>query len=1005
MNYNKINNLVGWLIAALSTLIYVATADQFNSWWDTGEFIASAYKLQIVHQPGAPLFLMIQNLFSNFAGGNVTQIAHWMNIGSAVCSGLTVLFLYWTITALARKLLAKAPQEERLWTIVQIQLAGVVGAGAYAFTDSFWYSAVESEVYAMSSLCTAVVFWLALKWERRADEPTAERWLLLIMYVMGLSIGVHLLNLLTIPAIALIVYFRKRRFVTWKGVAGALGIGIAILGFVLWGVIQYVVRMAAQFDLFFVNQLGLGFGSGVLFFALLLLAGLVGGLLYSIKRNKPLLNTVLLGASLVLFGYSSFAMIVIRAHADPPLNNNAPDNVYSFLGYLSREQYASEPLLKGPVFDAKAIDVTYGTIYKKGDHRYEKLSGTPTYEYDKEMLFPRMYSDKHQAYYRVYMGLEEGETPSFMDNVRFFFSYQLGDMYGRYFMWNFAGRQNDEQRFAGTTKGNWLSGVRPVDEVRLGGQTELPTSFRVNPSRNVYYYLPLLIGVLGLLWHMRKDRKSAVTVALLFFFTGIAIVLYLNQTPMQPRERDYAYAGSFYTFSIWIGFGALALIDLFRRKLAVPPATIIAGVLCIAGAPWLLISENWADHDRSDRDFARQVAFNYLNSCEPDAILFTYADNDTFPLWYLQEVEGVRKDIRIVNLSYLLSHWYVKQLKNKVNDAPSVDTGIDERKLAQGVRDYLPFIDQGIMDSVDVDMLMEFLLSDNQTNQVQMQDGSFINYLPAKKWKLKVDKQAVISKNLVPQQWHAALTDEMQWEYDQNFITRAELALLGIIQHNQWKRPIYFTNYAPEDKMAGLSKYLIDEGLVKRLVPVSLSNTPGSEPLINLEKLYENAVHTFQWGNYAKQAFVDVDSRNYMTNFVVPQVYERTARLLKEEGEIAKAKEVAIVAAHLLPKHVYDAAETYLYGEIVDTLYRVGEGTLANRIVNRHLQFLDDQLTYTQALLRDKPQSVDTRAIQYSLAALDRYQLIVEHGDRELYAQVEQLYSRYRSQFVSSEQE
>lgn len=1004
MNYNKINNLFGWLIAALSTMVYISTADRFNSWWDTGEFIASAYKLQIVHQPGAPLFLMLQNVFSNLADGDVTRIAYWMNVGSAVCSGLTVLFLFWTITALARKIVIKsnAPQA---WDVVLVMLAGLVGAGAYAFTDSFWYSAVESEVYAMSSLCTAVVFWLVLKWDKRADEADANRWLLLIMYIMGLSIGVHLLNLLTIPAIALIVYFRKKKTVSAKGVAQALTIGVAILAFILWGVIQYLVRFAAQFDLFFVNQLGLNFGSGVLFFCMLLLAGLCLGIWHSIKAQKALLNTWLLGLCFVLFGYSSYVMIIIRAHADPSLNNNAPDNVFSFLGYLSREQYASEPLFKGPMFDAKVTDATYAQTYKKGADKYEKMTGSPSYSYDKEMLLPRVYSEKHQDYYRMYLGLKEGESPSFIDNLRFLFSYQLGDMYGRYFMWNFAGRQNDEQWFAANNdKGNWLSGIAPLDNTRLAAQQDVPKDRLVNPSRNIYYYVPLLIGMAGLLWHFRRDSKNASIVALLFFFTGIAIVLYLNQTPMQPRERDYAYAGSFYAFSIWIGFGVLAIADLLRRKLALRTASIAAGALCALGGPVLLLSENYDDHDRSERDFARSVAYNYLNSCEPNAILFTYADNDTFPIWYLQEVEGVRKDVRIVNVSYLASHWYFRQLKNRVNEAAPVDTSIAPEKLAQGVRDYLPYIDQGIADAVDIDMLMEFLLSDNNRNQVKMHDGSFVNYLPARKIKMSVDKQAVMANKVVPAAWADAVVDEMEWEYKENHMTRAEIAILGVVKANNWKRPIYCTNYTPDERMAGLSKYMVDEGLVKKLMPVSLGSEQQEGALVNVEKLYENASHVFRWGNYGKQQFIDVDSRNYMANFVVPQIYERATKELKASGQWAKAKEVALMAASILPQRVYDAQETYHYTEIVDTLYKVKEATLAGTIVKRHMQFLDDKLIYTQTLARDKQELIDLREIQLSVAALAKYHEILKTtADKTLYAQVDDLYARYRKSFYLDE--
>ncbi|TDS13988.1 glycosyltransferase family 117 protein [Sphingobacterium paludis] len=1000
MKYEKVNTLVGWMVAAFATAVYIATADRFNSWWDTGEFIASAYKLQIVHQPGAPLFLMIQNIFSNLAFGDVTRIAFFMNVGSAVCSGLTVLFLFWTITALARKTLVKKDGNVVYGQTLQIMIGGIVGAGAYAFTDSFWYSAVESEVYAMSSLCTALVFWLVLKWDRRADEKGADRWLLVIMYIMGLSIGVHLLNLLTIPAIALVVYFRKSEKVTMKGMVVALFLGMGILAFILWGVIQYLIRFAAQFDLFFVNKLGLGFGTGVLFFALLLVSALIYGMHYSVKRQRPLLNVVLLGVCLLLFGYSSFAMIVIRAHADPSLNNNAPDNVYSFLGYLSREQYGTEPLIKGPSFDAKIVDVQYNSTYKKGNSTYEKMSAAPDYTYDKEMLLPRLYSEKHQDYYRAYLGLQANESPSFVDNLRFLFAYQLSDMYGRYFMWNFVGRENDKPQYGNGSNGNWLSGINSIDRGRLAGEASLSADMRVNPARNSYYYLPLLIGILGMLWHMRRDRRQAAIVGFLFFFTGIAIVLYLNQTPMQPRERDYAYAGSFYAFSIWIGFGTLGAADVLRRKLTLPTSSLAAGIVCAAAAPVLLFCENFDDHDRSERDFARQVAHNYLKSCEPNAILFSYADNDTFPLWYAQEVEGIRQDVRIVNVSYLASHWYVNQLKNKVNDAAPVDTSIASEKLAQGVRDYLPFVDQGITEAVDLDMLLTFLLSDNPTNKLPMQDGSLMNFLPAKNIKMAVDRQSVLANKVVPKGWEGRVLDEMDWTYNGNYITRAEIALLGIVKANNWKRPIYFTNYTPEDKMAGLGKYLVDEGLVKKLMPVSRSTQEAKDGLVNVEKLYKNARYNFDWGNYGHQRFVDVDSRNYMSNFVVPQIYERATQLLKAEGEWAKAKEVAIVAASILPQRVYDVEETYHYGDIVDTLYKVKENKLANRIVNRHLNFLQDNLPYQVTLARDQQAAVDIRGIQYSLAALERYRAILEPlGDKALLARATQLEVQYRKSF------
>ncbi|MBD1420415.1 glycosyltransferase family 117 protein [Sphingobacterium chuzhouense] len=1000
--YDKINNLFGWLCAILTTVVYIITADRFTSWWDTGEFIASAYRLQIVHQPGAPLFLMIQNIFSNFALGDVSKIAYWMNIGSAVCSGLTILFLFWTITALTRKILIGRGGTPTNWMVIQIMLAGVIGALAYGFTDTFWYSAVESEVYAMSSLCTAVVFWLILKWERRAEEPDANRWLILIAYIMGLSIGVHLLNLLTIPAIALVVYFKKNQQITWKGMVKALTIGITVLALILWGLIQYSIRIAATFDVFFVNQLGLGFGSGIVFFFLLLVGGLVWGIRYSVLQGRPILNISLLSLSFICFGYLSYAMIAIRAHADPALNNNSPDNVYAFLGYLNREQYGKEPLLRGQTFDAQVTGIKPTETYKKGTTKYEKIEGISQYTYSNEMLFPRLYSEKHADYYRSYLGLAPNENPTFSDNLNFFFKYQLGNMYSRYFFWNFVGRQNDEQNYGGYSEGNWISGLKTIDSRLVGGQTDLPESMYTNPSRNVYYFLPLFIGVIGLIWHFRKDKRFASIVALLFFFTGAAIVIYLNQTPIQPRERDYAYAGSFYAFSIWIGLGVLGLADFMNRKVSLRASVMTSGLVCLLAAPVLLISENWDDHDRSDRSLARDMAYNYLASCKPNAILFTYADNDTFPLWYLQEVEGIRTDVRIVNLSYLQSHWYVRQLSNQVNDAAPVRLNFDTAKLAEGVRDYMPFVDQGIENYVHLDTLLEFLLSDNPTNQVQTQNGKMLSYLPAKKIEMAVDKQAVINHQVVPSKWSEYVVDKMKWDYPQNHVSRAELSLMSIVLTNNWERPIYFTNYTPTNLMAGLDKYIVDEGIVRKLMPVELPKQQEGQLMANMEKLYENATQNFRWGKYGSMNFVDVDSRRMMENFIYPDVYAQTTQLLKQQGDMERAKAVAVKAVDILPKRTYSLNEALTYTDIVDTLYKTEEIELANRVVKRNVSLVKDYLDYSESLVRDKPDALDVRKIRFSLAALEMYDAILEGtNERELYAQVNKTFTYYRDKYIS----
>lgn len=516
MTYNKWNNLLGWLCGVIASTVYLLTMDQYNSWWDTGEFIASAYKLEIVHQPGAPLFLMIQNIFSNLALGNVDKIAFYMNVGSALCSGMTIVFLFWTITALAKKILITGRNKSFVNSQLLVFTSGIVGALAYSFTDTFWYSAVESEVYAMSSLCTAVVFWMILKWEARADDDDVNRWLLAIAFVMGLSIGVHLLNLLTIPALALVVYFRKAKTVTRLGVIKTLGIGVVILAFVLWGIIQYSVKFAAYFDLFFVNTLGLGFGTGIVFFILLIVSLLVGGLYYTVKKHKKYLQLSLLAICFVLFGFSSYTMLIIRAQTNISLNNASPDNAFSFLGYLSREQYGSEPLVKGPVYNSNIKGVETSVTYRKDADKYNALEVSNRYSYDKEMLFPRIYSEKHSTLYQHYLGLTPASNPSFWHNMQFFFQYQINHMYLRYFFWNFIGRQNDVPGHGGVLHGNWISGIKTFDNL-LVGPAQLSDAIRFDNSRNTYFFLPLILGVLGLVWQYRKHRSDTFIVGLLFF--------------------------------------------------------------------------------------------------------------------------------------------------------------------------------------------------------------------------------------------------------------------------------------------------------------------------------------------------------------------------------------------------------------------------------------------------------------------------------------------------------
>jgi hypothetical protein len=992
MNYTKINNLLGWLCGAIATFVYVMTTDSFNSWWDTGEFVASAYKLEVVHQPGAPLFLMIQNVFSNLSMGDVSKVAFWMNVGSAVCSGLTITFLFWTITALARKILIKNESMVDSINLLRIYGAGVVGSLAYAFTDSFWYSALESEVYAMSSLCTAAVFWLILKWERKADQEDANKWLLVIAFVMGLSIGVHLLNLLTIPALALVVYFKKAQKPTLKGVFKTLGIGIGILAFILWGVIQYSVKLAAYSDLFFVNNLGLNFGSGILIFILLLVASLVYGLYYAWQKNKAILQLAVLSLCFVLFGFSSYTMLLIRSQTNISLNNNSPDNAFSFLGYLSRDQYESEPLVKGPLYNSKVIASEEAHSYRKDADKYSKIDARGKYTYDKEILFPRLWNADKAHFYTYYTGLGPGENPTMWDNLRFFFTYQVNHMYVRYFLWNFVGRQNDEPSHGSAIHGNWMSGISAVDSQRLGDES---TRRIGDPSQNVYYFLPLLLGIAGLVWQYKRSKRDALIVGLLFFFTGLAIVIYLNQTPMQPRERDYAYAGSFYMFSVWIGLGAIAVLDILRRIYANKLVASAGLLLVLLIGPGILAYQNWDDHDRSDRTWTRDMAYNYLESCEPNAILFTYADNDTFPLWYLQEVEGIRTDVRVVNLSYLQSDWYVKQAMQDINQAKAAPIHIDSEKIKKGVRDVIHYYDMQVDGHVDLDTLMDIMLSDNPNNQLQLSTGKYANILPTKNIQLKVDKNSVLRNKVVPKSWENNITDLMQWSYNKPYVSKAELSMLSIILNNNWERPIYFANMLGSDNFIGLDKYLVNEGLVFRLMPVEKGQLHDEISLVNTDTLYRNITSKYAFGSISTMKHFEVDYRRFVQSYLFDKTINVALDTLIKEEKIQEAKEIALLAVQHMPYRIVDIKNVLSNSVVVDTLIKVGEHIEAEKLAKRDIDYIDKHLNYLSGKL-DKLTGFDRFELETTVDSLNRYKAItIALNNKELIAQVQKMEDRY----------
>lgn len=1005
MDYNRINNILGWTGFAIATTVYILTLEPTTSFWDCGEFIAAAYKMQIVHQPGAPLFLMLQNIFSNLAFARPEFIAYWMNVGSAVSSGFTILFLFWTITALARKVLWKRGTELTQGTLIRIMGAGLVGALAYSFSDTFWYSAVESEVYAMSSLCTAVVFWAILKWDAHADEPGADRWLIFIAYIMGLSIGVHLLNLLAIPALALVVYFRRTEKATNGGVIRALIISIVILGLILWGIVQYLIKLAAYFDLFFVNSLGMGFGTGVTVFALLVAGGLAYGIWYSVKQVKPLLNTVLLSAAFIIFGYSSFAMVLIRAKANPTLNNSDPDNAFSFLSYLNREQYGDEPLMNGPYFDSRPVDVNYGAnIYRKGDTRYEKAGQKFSYVYDRTTLLPRIYSsrDNHPGFYRSWLNLGENQQPTFGDNLRFFFTYQVGHMYARYFMWNFVGRQNDKQGHGEFTNGNWISGITFIDNALLGGQDALPESAKTDPSRNTFYFLPLILGLIGAWWHFKRSQKDAGIVGLLFFFTGLAIVLYLNQNPLQPRERDYAYAGSFYAFAIWIGLGVAGIAEWLARKLTARNAGIAATVIGLLMAPVLMAKEGWNDHDRSTKYVARDLAKNYLESCAPNAILFTYGDNDTYPLWYAQEVENIRPDIRVVNLSLLSADWYLRQMKDKVNEAAPLPISMENRQFVQGVRDIIRYQDYKINQAVELSSILGILLSDDPEDQYAYPDGTRENFLPTKKFKLTVNKEDVIRHKAVPEGWTDRILDSMAWDYNRDYVSRAELAIIDILVHNQWERPIYFAATVPSSNYIGLDNYLVSEGFAYRVMPIRPDTaTAGQQQQterINIDAMYDNVMNKFVWGNMKHARYLDPNS-NDMVGFVISN-FTSLADALIAEGRTEEAKKVLNRCLESIPDRTYNMGQSLRLYYLAESLYNAGETQKANAMVEYTRNYLIDELNYYIAIAKTKP-NYENQNMRYGLTILNEMATLTKDQQQtELNASIEKAMEQLNNSFM-----
>jgi len=964
-NKTIINIILGWSVFLVAAITYFLTIEPTASWWDCSEFIISAYKFEVGHPPGAPIHMILGRFFTFFASDN-SQVALMVNALSAIASAATVMLLYWSIVHLARKLF----HTEKITAGEQIVIwgSGLVGALAFTFTDSFWFSAVEGEVYALSSFFTAAVFWAILKWENVADQKYANRWLILIAYLIGLSIGVHLLNLLAIPAIALVYYFRKYEF-SWRGFISAFAVSIGILAAIQYVLIPGIPSVAFVVDKLFVNTFGLPFDTGILFLVIVVIAGAYWGLKYTRKNNLVVWNYAVTMLIVILIGYSSFALILIRASANPPMNQNHPDNAFALKRYLNREQYGDRPLMYGPYYNAPAIaQVGENKQYNRVDGRYEHTGTLPDktkYDPKMETVFPRMYSSQsaHVEVYKEWGNIKgtpvrvrtRGETktlqkPRFSENLRFFFTYQLGHMYFRYFMWNFVGRQNDVQGYGSFLNGNWISGIEAIDKTRVGPSENLPEFMKNQPSTNTYYFLPLLFGLVGMFYQYnrgQKGKESFAVTMMLFVFTGIAIIVYLNQYPNQPRERDYAYAGSFYAFAIWIGLAVPAFYSVVKKIIKGVPGAVLVTAVSLVLVPGILASENWDDHDRSGRYMTRDYAINYLESCAPNSILLTYGDNDTFPLWYVQEVEGVRPDVKIVNLSYLGMDWYISQQQMKTYDADPIPFSFEKDDYYMGRMDVVLF-NERIDGAIDLSEAMDFLKSDDTRTKVRVNTGNMMDFLPSRSFYIPVDKQKVLETGTVQPEDSALIADRIQFSIKKNFLTKSETAVLNMVAANNWERPIYVDHSLIHTGHIFFTDWLQFEGLAYRLVPIKAQPSIYTGH-INTDILYENVMNEFVWGNVNDpDIFLDEYNKKSINIIQARQMFARLAEALNKEGENDRAVEVVDKMFELFPDeripltfNSFPAAEQY---------YVAGANEKGNEIVRKLAANSFDLIEYYTSL-------------------------------------------------------
>ena len=1061
--YKKLNNITGWVVFLIAAVVYTLTLEPTASFWDCGEFISSAYKLEVGHPPGNPIFMLTGRFFANFAS-DPTQVAWMINFMSGMLSAATILLLFWTITAIARKIVIK-DDKFSLSNIIAILGSGAVGALAYTFSDTFWYSAVEGEVYAYSSFCTALVVWLILKWESCADEPHSNRYIVLIAYIIGISIAVHLLNLLCIPAIVLIYYYKKWKEPSAKGSLLALLVSFALIFFILYGLVPGFIKVAGWAELLFVNTFGTPYNTGaiVYFFAviacicwglyetfsqksvmrlklsfivslimvglpfvsesillsLLIVSALVYATFASKKLNVRLLNTILTCIMVIFIGYSSYAIILLRSTANTPMDQNSPEDVFALSSYLNREQYGDRPLLYGYTYTSEvARDAAGNPEIKEGKaiwrraiknnenepDRYVVTDHKKDYVYQSElnMLFPRMYSNQshHVEAYKQWSkdgnkskkvkvktsnGVKFVEKPTFVENIRFFLSYQVNFMYWRYFMWNFVGRQNDIQGHGEIHKGNWITGFSFIDK-HIEGEN-LPSDLMNNKGRNVYYMLPLLLGLLGLFYQAfsgQKGIESFWVTFFLFFMTGLAIVIYLNQTPYQPRERDYAYAGSFYAFAIWIGMGVLGAYSIIKKYLLKDKdnamVALVTVLLCMF-VPVQMAAQNWDDHDRSGRYAARDFGKNYLSCVEKDGIIFTNGDNDTFPLWYAQETEGYRTDVRVCNLSYLQTDWYIDQMKSQAYASAPLPIEMDWKRYGNGKLTYAYVLDRGFGKDCELGKAMDYLLSENKENKYIPEYGITIDHIPSSNLYIDVDTEAVADK--IPADLKEYATDRIDINLHDNEAVMLNqisvMSMLNSIAKDNWNRPIYFAVTVGPDMYLNLDKHFVKVGLAYRILPVENDNS-DSDALIDTEAMYDNMMNKFEWGG-VDNPDVYLDETTRKMTYTMRMLFIDLAEALIMEEKYDMALNVLDKMMEKIPSTA--TKHDYLSIQPAMAYYSLGEEQKGEDIL---VEVADNSMEYMKwfrGLEYNTVRSISQEYLRHEYTLKTIIKFFVQQGDEE----------------------